>query len=57
MMSRHCFLDNFLEERLYEIQPEGFVNPGKMLTSMESSSNPSKDWSKHLGVGMYTLMR
>ena len=24
---KHCFLDNFLEERLYVIQPEGFVNP------------------------------
>ena len=26
-MSKHCFLDDFLEERLYVIQPEGFVNP------------------------------
>ena len=24
---KHCFLDDFLEERLYVIQPEGFVNP------------------------------
>ena len=24
---KHCFLDIFLEERLYVIQPEGFVNP------------------------------
>ena len=23
---------------------------------MQSSSNPSKDWSEHLGVGMYALM-
>ena len=23
----HCFLDELLEERLYVIQPEGFVNP------------------------------
>ena len=27
-----------------------------MLTSMQSSSNPSKDWSEHLGVGMCALM-
>ena len=26
-MSKHCFLNDFLEERLYVIQPEGFVNP------------------------------
>ena len=24
---KHCFLDDFLEERLYVIQPEDFVNP------------------------------
>ena len=24
---KHCFLDSFLEERLYVIQPEGFDNP------------------------------
>ena len=24
---KHCFLDVFLEERLYVIQPESFVNP------------------------------
>ena len=47
----------FLEERLYVIQPEGFVNPEKMLISMQSSIYPSEDWSKHLGVGMYALMR
>ena len=23
---------------------------------MQSSGNPSKDWSEHLGVGMYALM-
>ena len=34
-----------------------FCQSWKMLTSMQSSSNPSKDWSKHLGVGMYALMR
>ena len=33
-----------------------FCQSWKMLTSMQSSSNPSNDWSKHLGVGMYALM-
>ena len=55
-MSNHCFLDDFLEERLYVIQPKGFVDP-KDAKRYASSSNPSKDWSKHLGVGMYALMR
>ena len=55
-MSKHCFLDDFLEERLYVIQPKGFVNPENMLIRMQSSSNPSEDWSEHLGVGMYALM-
>ena len=54
-MSKHCFLDDFLEERLYVIQPEGFVNP-KNAKRYASTSDPSKDWSEHLGVGMYALM-
>ena len=54
-MSKHCFLDDFNEERLYVIQPEGFVNP-KRCYKYASSSDPSKDWSEHLGVGMYALM-
>ena len=33
-----------------------FCQSRKMLISMQSSSNPSKDWSEHLGVGMYALM-
>ena len=55
-MSKHCFLDDFLEERLYVIQPEGFVYP-KDAKRYAKFSDPSKDWSKHLGVGTYTLMR
>ena len=27
-----------------------------MLTKYASSTDPSEDWSKHLGVGMYALM-
>ena len=45
-----------LEERLYVIQPEGFVNP-KDTNKYASSSEPFMDWCKHLGVGIYALMR
>ena len=55
-MSKHCFLDDFREERLYVIQPEGFVNP-KDAKRYANSSDTSMDWSKHLGVGTYALMR
>ena len=55
-MSKHYFLDVFLEEKLYVIQPEGFVDP-EDTNKYASSSDPSMDWCKHLGVGIYTLMR
>ena len=55
-MSKHCFLEELLEERLYVIQPEGFVDP-KDAKRYASSSDPSMDWSKHLKVGTYALMR
>ena len=55
-MSKHCFLDGFLEQTLYVIQPEGFVDP-KDTRKYAISSDPSMDWCKHLGVGIYTLMR
>ena len=55
-MSKQSFLDGFREERLYVIQPEGFVNP-KDAKRYANSSDPSMDWSKHLGVGTYALMR
>ena len=50
------FLTSFRKERLYVIQSESFVDP-KDAKRYASSSDPSKDWSKHLGVGMYALMR
>ena len=49
------FLNGYLKEELYMIQQEGFVDP-KGLTKCASSSNPSMDWCKHLGVGIYTLI-
>ena len=55
-MSKQSFLDCFCEERLYVIQPEGFVDT-KDAKRYANSSDPSKDWSKHLGVGTYALMR
>ena len=55
-MSKHCFLDGFLEQTLYVIQPEGFVDP-KDTNKYASSSDPSMDLCKHLGVGIYNLMR
>ena len=55
-MSKHRFLNGIHEERLYVIQPEGFVSP-KDAKMYANSSDPSMDWSKHLGVGIYALMR
>ena len=34
---------------------KGFVDP-KDAKRYAGSSDPSKDWSEHLGVGMYALM-
>ena len=43
-----AFLNGSLKEELYMMQPEGFVDP-----KGASSSDPSMDWCKHLGVGIY----
>ena len=51
-----AFLNRFLKEELYMMQPEGFLNL-KVLTKCACSSSPSMDWCKHLGVGIYALMR
>ena len=50
-----AFLNGFIKEELYMMQPEGFVNP-KGANKYASSSDPSMDWCKHLGVGIYALM-
>jgi hypothetical protein len=55
-VSKQGFLNGYREEELYVIQPEGFVYP-KDAKRYANSSDPSMDWSKHLGVGIYALMR
>ena len=50
-VSEQGFLNGYREEELYVIQPEGFVNP-KDAKRYAKSSDPSMDWSKHLGVGI-----
>ena len=51
------FLTGFREERLYVIQSESFFVDPKDAKRYAGSSDPSKDWSRHLGVGMYALIR
>ena len=51
-----AFLYGFLEEELYMMQPEGFVDPND-ANKCASFNDPFMDWCKHLGVGIYALMR
>ena len=54
-MSKHCFLDDSWGKVVCDTTGR-FCLSWNMLISMQSSSNPSEDWSEHLGVGMYALM-
>ena len=49
------FLNGFLKEELYMMQLEGFVNP-EGANKVTIPSDPSMDWCKHLGVGIYALI-
>ena len=50
-----AFLNGFLKEELYMMQPKGFVDP-KGANKVCKLHNPSMDWCKHLGVGIYALI-
>ena len=50
------FPNGFLKEELYMMQPEGFVDP-KGANKVSKLHDPSMDWCKHLGVGIYALIK
>ena len=47
------FLNGFLEEELYMMQLEGFVDP---KGANKVSNDPFMDWCKPLGVGINVLI-
>ena len=55
-MSKRVSLPVFVRKGCMRYNQKVFVNP-KDAKRYASSSDPSKDWSKHLGVGMCALMR
>ena len=50
-----AFLNGYLKEELYMIQPEGFVDP-KGANKVCKLQYPFMDWCKPLGVGIYALI-
>ena len=55
-MSKRVSLPVFVRKGCMRYNQKGYVDP-KDAKRYAGSSDPSKDWSKHLGVGMYALMR
>ena len=55
-MSKQVSLPVFVRKGCMRYNQKGFVDP-KDANRYASSSNPSMDWSKHLGVGICTLIR
>ena len=51
-----AFLNGFLKEELYMMQPE-VLSILRMLTRCASSNAQSMGWCKHLRVGTFDLMR
>ena len=55
-----AFLNGFLEEELYMMQPEGFVNPKgankvcKLQRSIYGLLQASRSWNKRLSIWFYT---
>ena len=55
-MSRQVSLLVFVRKGCMQYNQKSFVDP-KDAKRYASSSDPSMDWSKHLGVGICTLIR
>ena len=49
-----AFLNGFLKEELYMMQPEGFVDP---KNADKVCKLQRLGWCKHVGVGTFDLMR
>ena len=54
-ISKRVSLPVFVRKGCMRYNQKGFVDP-KDAKRYASSSDPSKDWSKHLEIGMYALM-
>ena len=55
-IDKTTFLNGFIKEELYMMQPEGFINPKGANKNCASSSDPFMDWCTPLGVGINVLI-